>query len=73
MIAIAINETTKQWIADEFNEGVVPEYGYDENGVYTGEDNYYLVMDDAVNEIVGCEKFWGEIFNESIELITIKK
>ena len=71
MIAIAINETTKNWIAEKFNDGVVPLYGFDETGTYTGEDNYYIVNDNAPNEIVGCETFWTRLIDETDEVITI--
>jgi hypothetical protein len=71
MLAIAINETTKNWIAKTFNAGVVPLYGFDETGTYTGEDNYYIVNDDSTTEIVGCETFWTRLFDQADEVITI--
>lgn len=74
MIAIAINHTTQQWIADEFNEGVVPLLGYQDVEFSNGEDTYYLVKDeDTPNEIVTNEEFWTKWFDQVEKVITIHK
>ncbi len=73
MIVIHINMTTQQYIADTYNNGVVPEYGV-VDGVYTGEDNYYLVPDDGTpNSIVSSEEYWDWLHDVNHTQIVIKK
>ena len=70
MRVIHINETTQQYIADTHNEGVVPVLGkYDPNT--NGEDTYYLVMDNAPNEIVTASYYYDNLEDANHEHIVI--
>ena len=57
MLVIHINETTQQYIADNFNDGVVPVLGKNDPAA-EGEDTFYLVKDDAPNEIVTASYYY---------------
>ncbi len=73
MIVIHINTTTQQYIADTYNDGVIPEYGVVDD-VYTGEDNYYLVTDDDTpNKIVSCVEYWDWLHDANDTHLVIMK
>lgn len=47
---IHINGTTQQYIADNHNDGIIPQL--------ESEDTYYLVLEDAPNVIVGVDELY---------------
>jgi hypothetical protein len=67
MTVIHINGTTQQYIADNFNEGVVPQLEQ--------EDTYYLVTDgeDNPNLIVSSEDYCDNYADPSNKVINIIK
>ena len=70
MIVIHINEATQQFIADKYNQGVVPLLSKDDPTA-NGEDTYYLVMDHGPNDIVTSEHYWDNLFESDHKHIVI--
>jgi hypothetical protein len=71
MLAIHINETTQQYIADLYNEGVVPALGKDDPGA-DDQDTYYIVTeDDRPNFIVRSDVFVDKGYKSEVRNIVI--
>ena len=71
MLVIHINDTTQQYIADYYNDGVVPQLGKDDPDA-NGEDTYFLVgANDEPNRIVTSETYYTKYFDESDTMINV--